>query len=262
MVLRAPAPRRPRSRAAVLATLGTVAAAALLTGCGGASADDAAAEQRSFPLGGKQRLTIEADNSRLVLQPADVKDVEVTRRVDGWAVFGSGPEPRWTMTDGTLKLELECSGLITDCEAEHVVKVPRGVALSVRDGNGDVTADGFDTALEVDTSNGGVTVRNVTGPLRLSTENGEIKGTGLGSRQVTAVTSNGGQRLAFTTAPDRLEATSDNGDVDVELPRATYKVRAEADNGEARVDVPRDDTSAHTVTARTSNGGITLRTAN
>ncbi|MEC4016197.1 DUF4097 family beta strand repeat-containing protein [Streptomyces sp. H27-D2] len=59
-----------------------------------------------------------------------------------------------------------------------------------------------------------------------------------------------------------METSSDNGAVKIELPRATYRVDASADNGDVHVKVPTDDSGKHVVKARSSNGEVTLRTAN
>src|SRR5882762_88643 len=88
----------------LLAAGGAVLVSVAVTGC--ADAGDAKAEHKSFALSGKT-LTVDSDNSQIELVPADVKDVEVTRRVDGWVFMGTGPKAKWSMKDGTLTLRLQ-----------------------------------------------------------------------------------------------------------------------------------------------------------
>ncbi|MFJ6710005.1 DUF4097 family beta strand repeat-containing protein [Streptomyces sp. RKAG290] len=247
----------------LIASGGAVLVALALTGCGSTDTDDAPAEHKSFPLSGKT-LTIDAGHTTLELVPADVKEVEVTRRVDGWVVFGSGPEPQWKMQDGTLTLKVECDALISDCASEHQVKVPRGVAVTVRGDNGKVVASGFDTALSLHAGNGKVTVRDTSGPLVLESNNGGIVAEGISGSSVKAESNNGSVRLRFAAVPELVDTVSDNGAVTIELPdgSTSYAVSTEADNGNTSVEVPRSEDSAHVVKARSNNGEVTVRSAN
>jgi hypothetical protein len=234
-----------------------------VSGCGSANAGEAPVERRTFSLG-SGALTIEADNSDLELVAADVQDVQVTRQVDGWVFVGDGPEASWRIEDGTLTLRVKCDALASDCESRHTVKVPRGVAVTVADDNGSVTASGFETALEIRSDNGAVTVRDSSGPLELDSQNGKVVTERVTAKAVTAHADNGSVRLGFTAVPDRVEAVGDNGQIVIELPGsgAPYAVTATSDNGDVDVDVPTDETSAHLVKARSDNGKVTVRSAN
>ncbi|MGI5399325.1 DUF4097 family beta strand repeat-containing protein [Streptomyces sp. CA-135486] len=253
--------RRNRARA-FIALGGAVLGALVLIGCGSADAGDAPVEMRSFALEGKA-LTIDSDNSAIEIVPADVKDVQVTRRVDGWVFMGSGPGASWKMKDGKLTLRVRCDAVASSCEARHTVKVPRGVAVAVEDDNGSVTASGFDTALKIRSDNGDVTVRDASGPLRLDTDNGEVVAERVSSKAVTVGSENGSVRLGLSAVPDRVETVSDNGAITLELPRAgaPYSVTAKSDNGDVDVDVPTDHGSSHVVKARSDNGNVTVRSA-
>ncbi|WP_425575564.1 DUF4097 family beta strand repeat-containing protein [Streptomyces gobitricini] len=234
-----------------------------VSGCGGARADEAQVERKAFGFRG-ETLVVDADDSELVLVPADVKDVEVSRQVEGWVVMGNGPAPVWKLEHGTLTLRVECDALVSDCAARHEVRVPRGVAVTVRDGNGDVTAEGFRTALKVTSDNGTVTVRDAAGPVDVRSDNGDVRVEGATSKSVVARSANGEIRLALRAVPDRVEAVTDNGDIAVELPRGTtrYAVRAGSENGEVKVEVPAGERSGHVVKAHSDNGQVTVRGAN
>ncbi|RDG39001.1 hypothetical protein DVH02_06280 [Streptomyces corynorhini] len=249
------------------------------SGCG-SDPSGAPVEKKSFDLAGKS-LTVEAGNTEIALAPADVKDVEVARQIDGWVFAGSGPKGVWKMDGDTLTLKVKCSGVVSDCSARHEVKVPRGVAVTVRGDNGKVTAAGFDTALKVTSENGSVDVEDSSGPLDLKNDNGAITARGISSKAVTARTENGSVRLGLTEVPDRVDAGSDNGGITIELPTTgadgadstdgadgadgpdvSYAVTTSSDNGSIHVDVPEDGNSGHVVKARSGNGKITVRTAN
>ncbi|WP_328909975.1 DUF4097 domain-containing protein [Streptomyces sp. NBC_00234] len=244
-------------------TGGVFVLVAALSGCGSTDVDDAPAEHKAFALGGKT-LTVDAENSRVELVAADVSQVEVTRRFDGWVVLGNGPEAVWEMKDGVLRLGVECEAMISDCDAHHRVKVPRGVAVTVRGNNGQITASGFDRRLDLTSDNGGVVVRDSSGPLKLVSDNGAVVAERISASSVDAESDNGSVRLTFSSVPTLVETVSDNGEITIELPKGedSYAVTAEADNGDVSVKVPRRDDSPHVVKARSDNGEVTVRSAN
>ncbi|MEU0145782.1 DUF4097 family beta strand repeat-containing protein [Streptomyces sp. NPDC006288] len=254
---------RTRRTKALVAAAGTVLLVAALSGCGSANAEGAPTEHKSFAFGGKS-LTIDAENSALELVPADVERIEVTRRVDGWVFLGNGPDPVWKLKGDKLTLGVKCSAMISNCEARHEVKVPRGVALSVEGDNGKVTAAGFTTRLKISADNGGISVRDTSGPLELRSDNGSVVAERVSGSSVVARSANGEIRLGFTRVPALVDTVSDNGRIDIGLPpgQDTYAVSAEADNGNVSVDVPRSDSSEHVVKARSDNGEVTVRSAN
>ncbi|MCX5201452.1 DUF4097 domain-containing protein [Streptomyces sp. NBC_00237] len=246
----------------LLALGGAVLVALAATGCGGgADASEAPVEKKSFAFSGKT-LTISADDSELTLVPADVKEIEVERQVDGWAVFGSGPDPVWGLNGDTLNLKINCSGISVECEARHSVKVPRGTAVNVENDNGHVRASGFTTDLKVKSDNGAVVLKNMSGKLDLESDNGKIEGEGISGKTVNVKSDNGEIKIAFTGVPDRFDGDSSNGAIRLTLPESTYQVDAKSNNGKVRVDVPKADSSSHVVKARSDNGEITLQSAN
>ncbi|MFE9409605.1 DUF4097 family beta strand repeat-containing protein [Streptomyces sp. NPDC006704] len=247
-----------RLRTTLIATGGAGLLASALVGCGSSDASKAPVEHKDFAFAGKA-LVIEADASTVVVSPADVKDVEVDRQVDGWVAFGSGPETSWGLKDGTLSLTVKCGGLIENCGARHVVKVPRGVAVTVRDDDGRVEASGFDTPLKISCDNGRVSVKDSSGPLDLTSDNGRIDGEGIRAASVRAGSDSGRVTLTFAAVPDSVVATSDDGRVDLTVPKGTYKVAARSDDGRVDVDVDRSEGSTHHLTARSDDGRVTIR---
>ncbi len=288
--------RTARSARAV-AVAGVVA----VLGAGVASCADAGQdsepEHRSFALQGRT-LTVDSDDSALELVPADVDEVKVTRWFEGRVVVGSDPKVSWEMEDDRLKLRLRCSGFVADCSAKHRIEVPHGVAVTVKDGDGSVTAEGFEEALSIRTGDGSVRVSGISGPLEVRTDDGSVRvadssGTlrlrtadgsvrvsdssgslemhsddgsvraeGVEARSVKASTKDGAVRIELGVVPDVVEARSDDGSVDIGLPRDTYRVTAKSADGSVDVSVPRDESSAHVVTAQTQDGSVKVRTAN
>ncbi|GGO80440.1 DUF4097 family beta strand repeat-containing protein [Wenjunlia tyrosinilytica] len=231
-----------------------------VTGCSDAS-DDGKPEKRGFALSGKV-LTVDADDSDVVIKPADVGKVEVTRWFDAWSVLGSTPKAKWSMKGSTLRLDVDCGpAVVQNCDARHEVLVPRGVAVTVRGDNGKVTASGFDTPLKITADNGEVIVRGASGKLTLTSDNGEVRASGIRSSHVSAGSDNGEVDLRFAKVPDSVRANSDNGEVTMALPDAEYKVSTRARDGDVHMGIARDDTSKHVISAESDNGEITLRKA-
>jgi hypothetical protein len=247
----------------------SVAVAALgLSACGADAGDDDTPEHRSFALHGPT-LTIDSDDSALELVVADSAKadgkVEVTRWFKGKVVVGGDPHVSWAMKDDRLVLRMKCSGMIADCAARHRIVVPRGVAVTVRDGDGGVTATGFKAALRIRTADGSVRVADSSGPLELNSADGSVKALGISSRQVRASTEDGSVRLELAVVPDLVDSTSQDGSVTIGLPGkagTAYRVTAKSADGSVDVSVPRDEGSSHVVSARTDDGKVTVRTVN
>ncbi|MFE5596453.1 DUF4097 family beta strand repeat-containing protein [Streptomyces sp. NPDC056549] len=233
-----------------------------LAGCGTADVEGAPVERKAFAFGG-DALTIDSDNSELVITPADIDDVRVERQVDGWVFMGSGPEASWKLVDGRLTLRVDCDGVATSCGAVHRIQVPRGVAVSVEDDNGGVTAEGFTTPLKVRSDNGDLRVRKVSGGLDLGSGNGDVDvADSVTSSQVSVRSDNGDVQITLGAVPRKVDVVTDNGDVTVTVPEAEYAAAGSSDNGDVRLDVPRRDDSEHVVSLRSDNGDVTVRTVN
>ncbi|MEV6166241.1 DUF4097 family beta strand repeat-containing protein [Streptomyces sp. NPDC052052] len=243
---------------AVLVVLAAVGAGAVV-GFWGSVDDKSAPVQRTFEVGG-DRLTISRSNGDLDVRPADVDEVEVKRWFSGWSVFGK-PKASWDLVGDKLTLGTDCGFVISSCSARYEVLVPKNLALTVEGDNGETTATGFDTALRIRSDNGSVHVSDASGSLTLHSGSGELRATGIDSGRVEARSANGKVYLAFVSTPDRVDVRTENGGVTVEVPDAAYKVTTRTENGDVEANVPTDASSDRTISARTENGAITLRTA-
>ncbi|WBO66593.1 DUF4097 family beta strand repeat-containing protein [Streptomyces camelliae] len=249
-------------RAAAMAVV-TAALVAGVSACGTSASDDKHPEHKSFALHGRT-LTVDSDDAALEIVTAQgdkAGSIQVTRWFKGRVVVGGSPRVSWSFQDDRLKLRMHCDGFIADCSAKYRIEVPRGIGLTVTDTNGDVQAQGFTGPVSIRSGNGAVRVTDSSGPLQLRSGNGAVTAQAA-SRQVRAETSNGSVHLDLSNVPDSVTAHSSNGAMTITVPRADYRVRADSQNGKVSVSVPRSDSSPHSVTADTSNGGITVRTTN
>ncbi|MFF0202800.1 DUF4097 family beta strand repeat-containing protein [Streptomyces sp. NPDC005017] len=245
------------------AVAGVVALAfAGLTGCA-SPGDDKDPERRSFALEGRT-LTVDSEDSALEIVAVDggpEDRVGVTRWFAGKVVIGDGPGISWSMSGDLLKLRVDCSGFLADCQARHRIEVPRGIAVKVEDGDGDVEASGFRSALSVRTGDGSVRVSDSTGPLDLSTGDGSIRAD-VDARRIRARTGDGSVHLELGAVPDLVDARTGDGSVHLEVPRTAYRVTTNTGDGSVDVEVPRDESSKHVLSARTGDGRITVSTLN
>ncbi|MFF8376228.1 DUF4097 family beta strand repeat-containing protein [Streptomyces sp. NPDC015661] len=235
----------------------------VLAGCGAvADAEGAPVERRTFAFDG-DALTVDADDSDLVITPADVDGVLVERQVDGWVVMGSGPEASWKLVDGRLTLRVDCDAMAASCSAVHRIQVPRGVAVTVAVRDGDVAAEGFSTPLTVRSGDGDVAVRKASGALDLGSQDGDVSvEDSVRSPSVAVRSDDGDVRIALAAAPRDVDVATKDGDVDVAVPKAEYEATGASDDGDVRVDVPLRGGSGHVVKLRSDDGDVTVRTVN
>ncbi|MEU6989284.1 DUF4097 family beta strand repeat-containing protein [Streptomyces sp. NPDC046465] len=279
--------RRPRVMRALAVGGATVAVVLLVGGCGADAENDSEPEHRTFALPGKT-LTIDSSDSTIELVPArkGAEGVRVTRWFDGKTVLGGDPKVTWKMAGDRLTLRMKCSGVIANCSARHRVEIPRGVAVSVENKDGRITAGGFRDGLKVRTedgsvdvkdsegplnlhsSDGAITVNGASGPVELRSSDGSIHADGLTSRRVAVDSRDGSVKLRLAAVPDRVEARSKDGAVDIAVPGKkdgadiTYDVRTESRDGAVDVSVPRDDESPHHVNVHSSDGSVSVHSAN
>jgi hypothetical protein len=92
-------------------------------------------DQRAFLFGGA-RLVIDDSSSDLHVVPGNGPGIEVQRWLSGTAAKPG--HSSWTLSGGTLRLSIDCSGLVFSCGSRFEVAVPPRV-VQVSSGNGDAT---------------------------------------------------------------------------------------------------------------------------
>ena len=129
------------------------------------------------------------------------------------------------------------------CTASYTLRVPKGVAVVLWSGSGDVNVSGL------------------TGAARLSSDHGDVDATRLRSIDVRANAQHGSIHLDLLRAPLRVQAVSTHGDVTVVVPRndSSYRVDASSDFGDTSVDVRTDPQSLRDIEASLQHGDVTVR---
>jgi len=151
--------RHPRILALALAAVVGLLA---LTACGSGRTIHA---QQTMGFNGfnKARLVIDDPGTDLRLVPASGPGLRVQRWVSGTAAKPG--HATWTLSGDTLRLAVDCTGLVFHCGARFQVAVPARVAVVVHTTSGDVTGSGLRTpSLRVTSSVGRVDVGFAVAP--------------------------------------------------------------------------------------------------
>jgi len=168
-----------------------------------------------------------------------------------------------TVTNGVLQVNGSCQGglIVADrCSVDFEITVPPGTAVNAIATTGDISVLGTGGPVTARSSTGDLLVDRVGGDLRLTTNVGDVEAVALTGGTVTARSNTGDLRLDFTTAPDRIKATTNVGDVRVEVPAGatTYRVSAEVDVGDRHIDVPTDPASPRIIELSSNTGDVRM----
>ena len=156
-----------------------------------------------------------------------------------------------------------CDLPVGNCGLDATVTVPAGTVTAISTDGGDATVSGTTGDITLSSGGGDVTADHAAGDLTLTTDGGNINGTALTAAHLTAGTGGGDIQIEFATVPDNVRITSDGGNITLIVPRSTtqYKVNASSAGGNVNDSLPIDTYSAHTITATTGGGDVTLREA-
>jgi hypothetical protein len=169
----------------------------------------------------------------------------------------AAPTVNWGLSAASLQPHISCPTWTGGCSGTLVVEVPAGVALTIRNGVGDVHLSDLSMAVDLTSSVGDVDLSGLSGPVTVTDDIGNISGTDLRSPAVTAKGQNGDVSLAFSAVPSLVSAASDNGNILVRVPgTASYNVEAAANNGNRIQRLTSDPRSHHVIKADTINGNV------
>lgn len=218
-------------------------------------------------------VVIQSNAGLILVVPSEGSDVQVSRRAE-WTI--KKPAMRVEMSGGSLVVAADCEWGTWFCDVEHRVAVPAGIRVRVlgggsdvnvsgiggevdiQTGGGDVTVADLNAPVKIRTSGGDISVTNVSADLDLASESGDVTGDSLGGLVLRSATGSGDTSLTITGFAERIGVGSSSGDITLVVPEIGYQVDAQAASGEVTVDVTEVAGSAHTITAATGSGQISI----
>lgn len=222
-----------------------------------------------------------AGDARVSVETWDRDDVAVALDAD-W--YGHRSAPRATMDGGTL-VARACDGSFWHnfywhayCNAQFVIRVPKGMSLTARGDSGRADVTGTFAALDVRTDSGRIEATDVTTRnLHLRTDSGSVTFSGSspaadirtdsGSIRVdgdvadlSARADSGSVTADLRGTPARVAVKTDSGSVRVSVPLTGYRITTSTDSGRQSVD-PRlnNGTAKRSIDVSTDSGSITLQ---
>jgi hypothetical protein len=242
LLARFAAPARPSPRVAGVTLLALLSAVAgLVAGCGalgkiGATAHNppAAAFTVSAPV---TAVVIDGGSGSVDVTGTSGSTVSGSQQA---SYSGKPPAASHMLHGTTLTLSYTCPRELS-CGVSYNVKVPRGVAVSVS------------------TSTGAVTLTALAGTVSARAAAGLITAVELSSPVASFTSDAGGVLATFAAAPRSLTATTNVGPITLTVPGTTgYLVAAHTVVGSSTVTVPRSGSPAHSISARSDLGSISV----
>jgi hypothetical protein len=211
--------------------------------------------RRTYTISPGGRLEIVNQTGRIEVEPASGTMVEVLveRSVQG----GSDEESRAILdklqmgeevSPARVKIEMtpptETDGRLFSRRGvllRYRVRVPEGLTLVLRNGDGPIRVEGVKGRFDAATTNGGITAEDISGSIK-------------------AVSVNGGVQIEMAAVTGDIEAAATNGGVRLQLPRDTKAtLDATSVNGGVTVDddlgLQATETSRERVTGMLHGGG-------
>jgi hypothetical protein len=196
---------------------------------------------RTFSAAGITTIDVSTDRGSVRVLASDRDDISL----HGYISDGLGGTDRSARVRGSrLEVEGSCAfPLAYWCTASYTLRVPRGVAVTLWSGSGDVMVSGLQ------------------GRAQLSSQHGSIDAERLHSVDVRATTEHGSVHLQFAAAPREVHASTTHGDVTVVVPKGSgpYRVHASTDHGATNTVVRTDPSASRVIDATTEHGDVTVR---
>jgi hypothetical protein len=234
-----------------------MAAAAVLLTLNACGSSHTVHDQKSFSLSGTH-LVIDDSSSDLRLIPGSGSGIQVRRWLSGTAAKPG--HSSWTLNGDTLRLGIDCSGLVFSCGSRFQVAVPPHVQVVVHSGSGNDTVSGLSGSVVIDGGAGTVQLSDTSGPVQVSTGSGSITASAIRSPTVRAMSNQGSVDIGFAAAPQLADVSSSSGTATARVPAAghRYHVVVTSGTGTAQSKVPDDRQSSSVVQVSSGNGNATV----
>lgn len=185
---------------------------------------------------------------------ADTVELETNRRM-----LWRQPKVNSQVVEGSLEVKATCPRLnVGTCEASFVLKVPRDVMVTTEGGR--VDARGTQAPLKIQSSGAPIALVRTLGRVEVVTKSGDVKGTALGSTDVSVRSTSGEVDLDFADTPSLVDAETVVGDLRVRVPASPnpLNVQAHSQTGRLIVEVPQDAQSPRMMRVVSGAGNVSV----
>jgi Toastrack DUF4097 len=240
--------------AAAWAALTACAAAVAISGCyaGGGQLQH---RTRTYLVSPPVRTLVISNRVGDVQVTAGAGPVSVTERISYRREL---PVTTHALRAGTLTLTGICRVSQT-CDIGYRIRVPPATVVQIHDLVGNIRLTAVTGQVSAHTNAGGIALTSLSGAVQVDDHAGSVSGTGISSATATLSTYVGSIDVSFSAAPDTVTADASIGSITLRLPRGVvYAVHASAAVGSVHVTVPHAESSAHSITARTRAGSVTI----
>ncbi|MFI6504233.1 DUF4097 family beta strand repeat-containing protein [Nonomuraea typhae] len=220
---------------------GLLASSLVLTGCGLANLVGAKADNREV---NEYTVTDKVAKLRLSSGSGDTEiregDAAAIKIVETLLWNSDKPKAEHKVEGDALAVTYDCPSAMDNCSVDYKIEVPKGLALELETGSGDIALVG------------------VTGAIKADVGSGDLTGTRLGGEQVSVETGSGDASLAYASAPKLVDMVVGSGNASIELPEGPYAVDAKTSSGDKTVSVKTDPAAANKVTVRAGSGDVSV----
>ncbi len=211
------------------------------------------------PLGTVRALVVDVGSGEVLVRATDGPARLVAEEVDG--LLGGPGLTVARRADGAVAVRSDCPWLSpASCGVTASVEVPRGAAVTVRIGSGDVRVRGVGGGVSARTGSGDVELERVAGGRAVvRTGSGSVRASGLAVRRASADTGSGDVDLGFAAPPASVLAETGSGDVTLAVPDVPFRIDASTGSGDQDLDVRQDPRAARRLVLRTGSGDVAVR---
>ena len=187
-----------------------------------------------------RKIVVDSDGGDVTIRPGNA----TVKHTDHWVY--ARPTVKSALSNGVLTVTSRCpnNAPLNNCWTEITASVARKAVVEVKSSLGYIHVGGMRTS--------GVSA---------ATSLGDVVITDVEARTVKADTSNGDVKVNLPAAPDDTRLRTSNGDVTALVPKGKYALTLRDGYGDISVTggVKNSPRAAHKLSARTSNGDITIR---
>ena len=242
--------------------------------------------ERTLKASGATDLFVATGSGRIHIFPGSDAEVHVKAHLHaGWNAGGDINErmrqiaanPPIAQSGSSIRIgdvPMAQRALYNNISIEYEISAPRGVALELKSGSGDVQVDNVGRTLKGDTGSGAIRAHGISGPAELHTGSGDIELQEQSAGEVKASTGSGSIRIQGLNGP--LTARTGSGDIEANgtlsgpshLQSGSGSIRAhvahdshlnvDATTGSGSIRIAGNSSEHHHLSAPLNGGGASL----